>query len=101
MDELCSQLFPEAGYSCLSTSVKAGESSLTKLRSTQEHLRSLGMKMDLSTQTGQILRMDVVARTGVDMQGRRSEQTLVVVPAIQELKIVTSDEEREVTVRMK
>ena len=51
------------------------------------------MKMDLSTQTGQILGMDVVARTWVDMQGRRSEQTLVVVPAIQELKIVTSDEE--------
>ena len=51
------------------------------------------MKMDLSTQTGQILRMDIVARTWVDMQGRRSEQTLVVVPAIQELKIVTSDEE--------
>ena len=59
------------------------------------------MKMDLSTQTSQILRMDVVARTGVNMQGRRSEQTLVVVPAIQELKIVTSDEEREVTVGMK
>ena len=59
------------------------------------------MKMDLATQTGQILRMDVVARTGVDMQGRRSEQTLVVVPAIQELKIVTSDEEREVAVRVK
>ena len=59
------------------------------------------MKMDLSTQTGQILRMDVVAWTGVDMQGRRSEQTLVVIPAIQELKIVTSDEEREVTVGMK
>ena len=59
------------------------------------------MKMDLATQTGQILRMDVVARTWVDMQGRRSEQTLVVVPAIQELKIVTSDEEREVTVGMK
>ena len=59
------------------------------------------MKMDLSTQTDQILRMDVVTRTGVDMQGRRSEQTLVVVPAIQELKIVTSDEEREVTVGMK
>ena len=101
MDELCSQLFPEAGYSCLSTSVEAGESGLTKLRSTQEHLRSLGMKMDLSTQTGQILRMDVVVWTWVDMQGRRSEQTLVVVPAIQELKIVTSDEEREVAVGMK
>ena len=101
MDELCSQLFPEAGYSCLSTSVKAGESGLTKLRSAQEHLRSLGMKMDLSTQTGQILRMDVVVWTWVDMQGRRSEQTLVVVPAIQELKIVTSDEEREVAVGMK
>ena len=59
------------------------------------------MKMDLATQTGQILRMDVVAWTWVDMQGCRSEQTLVVVPAIQELKIVTSDEEREVTVGMK
>ena len=59
------------------------------------------MKMDLATQTGQILRMDVVAWTWVDMQGRRSEQTLVVVPAIQELKIVTSDEEREVVVGMK
>jgi hypothetical protein len=59
------------------------------------------MKMDLSTQTGQILRMDVVVWTWVDMQGRRSEQTLVVVPAIQELKIVTSDEEREVAVGIK
>lgn len=58
------------------------------------------MKMDLAIQTGQILRMDVVAWTWVDMQGRRSEQTLVVVPAIQELKIVTSDEEREVAVGM-
>ena len=58
------------------------------------------MKMDLATQTGQILGMDVVAWTWVDMQGRRSEQTLVVVPAIQELKIVTSDEEREVAVGM-
>ena len=51
------------------------------------------MKMDLATQTDQILGMDIVAWTWVDMQGRRSEQTLVVVPAIQELKIVTSDEE--------
>ena len=59
------------------------------------------MKMYLATQTGQILGMNVVAWTWVDMQGRRSEQTLVVVPAIQELKIVTSDEEREVTVGMK
>ena len=59
------------------------------------------MKMDLATQTGQILGMDVVAWTWVDMQGRRSEQTLVIVPAIQELKIVTSDEEREVAVGMK
>jgi hypothetical protein len=59
------------------------------------------MKMDLATQTGQILGMNVVAWTWVDMQGRRSEQTLVVVPAIQELKIVTSDEEREVAVGMK
>ena len=59
------------------------------------------MKMDLATQTGQILGMDIVAWTWVDMQGRRSEQTLVVVPAIQELKIVTSDEEREVAVGMK
>ena len=59
------------------------------------------MKMDLSTQTGQILRMDIVAWTWVDMQGRRSEEMLVVVPAIQELKIVTSDEEREVAVGMK
>ena len=59
------------------------------------------MKMDLATQMGQILRMDVVAWTWVDMQGRRSEQTLVVVPAIQELKIVTSDEEREVAVGIK
>ena len=59
------------------------------------------MKMDLATQTGQILRMDIVAWTWVDMQGRCSEQTLVVVPAIQELKIVTSDEEREVAVRVK
>ena len=59
------------------------------------------MKMDLATQTGQILGMDIVARTWVDMQGRRSEQTLIVVPAIQELKIVTSDEEREVAVGMK
>ena len=59
------------------------------------------MKMDLATQTGQIPRMNVVAWTWVDMQGRRSEQTLVVVPAIQELKIVTSDEEREVAVGMK
>ena len=59
------------------------------------------MKMDLSTQMGQILGMDVVAWTWVDMQGRRSEQTLVIVPAIQELKIVTSDEEREVAVGMK
>ena len=58
------------------------------------------MKMDLSTQPGQILRMDVVVWTWVNMQGRRSEQTLVVVPAIQELKIVTSDEEREVAVGM-
>ena len=59
------------------------------------------MKMDLATQTGQILGMDIVARTWVDMQGRRSEQTLIVVPAIQELKIVTSDEEREVAVGVK
>ena len=59
------------------------------------------MKMYLATQTGQILGMNVVAWTWVDMQGRRSEQTLVVVPAIQELKIVTSDEEREVAVGMK
>ena len=59
------------------------------------------MKMDLATQTGQILGMNVVAWTWVDMQGRRSEQTLIVVPAIQELEIVTSDEEREVAVGMK